>query len=103
VAAVAIAAVAVTFYVRGLTADDAGAAWDSQRGIAMRAGFLDGCNRSGAPADRCQCLFTRITHVDRYSTPEGFATLAPAVQRFQQTGDIGSIPPALVNAARGCA
>jgi hypothetical protein len=101
VAAVAVAVFAFSHYAGQLRPSDRAAdPWSTQAGIEMRTGFLDGC-RGNAAVD-CDCTFEHITANHAYETPAGFATLVPAVQRYQQTGDPSTFPTVMVDAVRAC-
>ena len=79
-------------------------AWSSQAGVEVKAGFLDGC--TGGVTSRqaiCECAFARVTAEPAYSTPQGFASLAPTFQRFKETKQVSALPPGLVAGIRSCA
>jgi hypothetical protein len=76
--------------------------WDTQQGRDAHAGFMHGCESGGLASSSCACIFNRIRSRPPYDTPRGFITLAQPILQFQQTQNASAIPPAIIDAVRGC-
>lgn len=74
--------------------------WNSQQGTDEHAGFINGCQGSGASTAHCECLFSRT--YPQYNTPVGFLTLNVAAQRYRQAGNRADIPAAYVQSVDSC-
>lgn len=97
---VAIVALGAVF---GSTSGSAGESWTSQRGVNEKAGFIDGCTRSGGAPARCDCVFQHLIRLAQYDTPSEFLTLSDVLARAAQTGNVADVPPALRAVSAGCA
>lgn len=87
------------FVTKGGPSDDP---WASTQGVNMRAGFLDGCQNGAGQLVDCGCVFDTLRSTPPYDTPDGFNTMAPAVQRASESGDAKQLPAAYVAAVRSC-
>lgn len=76
--------------------------WATQAGIDVKAGFLDGCARTADGVVDCQCAFAHLTSQAPYNTPQGFESLAGAVQTFEQTGNRSAIPAVYLSSLQAC-
>jgi hypothetical protein len=101
VLAVVVASGILTADAISFAGRDSAGAWSSHDGVAMKAGFIDGC-RNNAPEPVCKCIFTHIASQPAYDTPEEFATLRYGVERYSQTGDTNAIPRVFYDAGRSC-
>ena len=77
-------------------------AWASQAGVDARAGYLDGCNRTGQALVDCGCVFATLTHQPAYDSPSEFLALGRTVEKALRDGDASAVPAAYVGALRSC-
>jgi hypothetical protein len=94
-----IAAIGVFFFI----SRDDGVGWESKKGKQVRSGFVDGCKRSsaGAPVD-CECIFTKITALPAYDTPDEFVEMSAQLTQNGTSLRPQSIPPEIMQAVQGC-
>lgn len=97
---VAIVALGAVF---GSTSGSAADAWSSERGVNVKAGFIDGCTQSGGVPARCDCIFQHLVQLAKYDTPSEFLTLQDVLARAAQTRSAADLPQALRAISTGCA
>lgn len=94
-----IAAIGVFFFI----SRDDGVGWESKKGKQVQSGFVDGCKRgsAGAPVD-CECIFTKITALPAYDTPEEFLEMSAQLTQNGTSMRPQSIPPEVMQAVQSC-
>jgi uncharacterized RDD family membrane protein YckC len=67
----------------------------------LRAGFVSGCERDGAPSSYCGCLFNAIEAAG-YTTTAAWEGLDREVAAARTSNDSALLPPTYVSAVQSC-
>lgn len=76
--------------------------WQSPQGRNVRAGFVDGCQRSAGGQLDCGCVFVHLSSEPAYDTPDEFLSLRGPAEAFARSGDVRALPPEYVAAVQSC-